>query len=174
MSNNTFKKRQVNRKIERLLKSKSNNTSLQISKNVKSVGIIVDRNSNFDFEKLKHLQREIASGSENFSVLTYKKNKDNYNEFRGVTITEKDFSWTGKLLVKDSILFLDKPFDMLIDYTKSNFIFKKYLIARSKAKFKVGFANVDDKMYDLMFDVESDIEIFNKELVKYLKILKKI
>ena len=174
MNLNTFKKKQIAKKIERLLKNKDKNNSLQVSKNITSVGIIVDENSNFDFEKLKILQREIASGSKNFSVLTYKATEDNFNEFRGVSITEKDFSWSGKLLSKDITSFLDKPFDMLIDYTKADVIFKMYLVVQSKAKFKVGFANVDDRIYDLMIAVENDITIFNKELIKYLKILNKL
>ncbi len=64
---------------------------------------------------------------------------------------------------------------MLIDYTKANTVFKKYIVAKSKASFKVGYAEVDDRLYDFMIAVENEeIISFNKELIKYLKILNKL
>jgi hypothetical protein len=44
---------------------------------------------------------------------------------------------------------------------------------QSKAAFKVGFAHLDKRLYDLMIRCEADeIALFNEELLKYLVILK--
>lgn len=174
MAFSAFKTKILTQKIEILLKTKSSDNSLQISKNINTVGIIVNEGSTFDFEMLKRLQKQIASGSENFSILTYKNSTDGYNEFRGVIVNEKDFSWNGKLKSKEVKEFLEKPFDMLIDYTKSTTILSKYLAVKSKAKFKVGFANIDKRVYNFMIAVDKDINLFNKELIKYLNIFKKL
>ncbi|MEE9349546.1 MAG: hypothetical protein V3U80_05820 [Flavobacteriaceae bacterium] len=174
MSLSGLKVKSIARKIERLLKKKKQESSLQISQSIKTVGILVNENSNFNFEKLKKLQRNIASGSDNFSILTCKTTIDSANEFRGVVLTEKDFSWNGSLKSNDVNNFLNIEFDMLIDYTKSETVYKKYLVAKSKAKFKVGYANVDERLYDLMLAVEDDVVMFNTELLRYLKILKKL
>lgn len=176
MKLSTLKINNVSKKIEKVLENKQNSKSLLCRDNINSIGIIVNEGSNFNFEMLKELQRQVELKSENFNVLTCKKeSNENYNEFRGVSFYEKQFNWSGVLKSKQVNEFLDKSFDMLIDYTNVDTVYKKYLIAKSKAKFKVGLANVDDRLYDFMIVVKNEnIEIFNKELVKYLKIFRKL
>lgn len=170
-----IKSKTVINQTEKLLKDKQQFNSLCVSRTINSVGIIVDEGSKFDFESLKKLQKEISSDSKNFHILTCKSSGESYNEFRGLLFFEKDFSWNGKIKSTELLNFLANDFDMLIDYTKSNTIFKKLLVAKSKAKFKVGYASVDERLYDFMIAVENEsIPQFNNELVKYLKILRKI
>lgn len=171
MAISAIKTKAILKKTDKLLKNKNN--SLQISKNIKTVGIIVNEGSDFNFDLLKKLQKEIASGSNNFSVLTCKKTNDSYNEFRGVILKESDFSWNGSLKSTEINDFLNTPFDMLIDFTNNSEVYNSFLVAKSKAKFKVGYANLDERLYDLMIDSES-IPLFINELIKYLKILRKL
>ena len=171
MALSAIKTKAILKKTDKLLKNKNN--SLQISKNIKTVGIIVNEGSDFNFDLLKKLQKEIASGSNNFSVLTCKKTNDSYNEFRGVILKESDFSWNGSLKSIEATDFLNTPFDMLIDFTNNTEVYNNFLVAKSQAKFKVGYANIDERLYDLMIDSES-IPLFINELIKYLKILRKL
>ncbi len=171
MALSAIKTKAILKKTDKLLKKKLN--SLQISKNIQTVGIIVNEGSDFNFDLLKNLQKEIASGSKNFSVLTCKKTKDSFNEFRGVIIKDSDFSWNGSLKSNEVTDFLTKPFDMLIDFTNNTEVYNNFLVAKSQAKFKVGYANIDDRLYDLMIDSDS-IPLFINELIKYLKILQKL
>ncbi|MCF6349988.1 MAG: hypothetical protein L3J23_03030 [Flavobacteriaceae bacterium] len=175
MSLSGIKLKAIIKKTEKLLKRRNEENALEVSSRVNTVGIIVDEGSKFNFESLKELQKNIASDSTNFHVLTCKNTTDNYNEFRGVSFNEKDFSWNGTLKSKEVNFFLESNFDMLIDYTKSATIYKKYLVAKSNAKFKVGYAAIDNRLFDFMIAVENEkISQFNKELIKYLKILNKI
>lgn len=171
MALSSLKTKIILKKTDKLLKNKNN--SLQISKNIKTVGIIVNEDSGFSFELLKKLQRDIDSGSNNFSILTCKKKNDNYNEFRGVVIKDTDFSWKASLKSEAIKSYLNQPFDMLIDFTNNAEDYNNYLVAKSKAKFKVGYPNIDERLYDLMIDSKS-IKLFIDELIKYLKILKKL
>ena len=164
----------LSKKINNSLKD-NKTTSLQVDKPIKSVGILVKENSKFDFEALKKLQKKINIGSKNFSVLTYKMQNETYNEFRGAFFYEKHVSLTGKIKSDEVNEFLKKEFDMLIDYTGADTIYAKFLTATSKAKFKVGYQIDDITLYDFMIAVQKDdISNFNKELIKYLKILNKI
>jgi len=171
MALSAFKSKTILKKTAKLLKNKSN--SLQVSKNIQTVGVIVNEGSDFNFELLKKLQKEIASGNKNFDVLTCKKTTDSYNEFRGVIITEADFSWNGVIKSREVLDFLEKPFDMLIDFTNNTKVYNNYLVAKSNANFKVGFANNNENLFDLMISSES-IPLFISELIKYLKILRKL
>jgi hypothetical protein len=164
----------LSKKIDGLSK-KSKDTSLSVSKPIKSVGIIVNENSKFDFERLKKLQKAIPIGSKNFSILTYKNQNESYNEFRGAFFYEKQVSLNGKIKSKEVNSFLDEKFDMLIDFTGANTIYSKYLVAKSNAIFKVGFYTDMKNLYNFMIAVSvNEVDNFNKELLKYLKILKKI
>ncbi len=170
-----IKSKIITKKITSLLKEQSKRTSLQINSTIKTVGIIVNEGSNFNFDALKKLQKDIGSGSNNFHVLTYKSENENSNEFRGVFFYEKDITWNGKIKSKDISDFLDTKFDMLIDYTNSENIYQIYLVSKSKANFKVGYANENKDLYNLILAVPfEDIDNFRKELIKYLKILKKL
>ena len=166
-----FKAKSIIKKTNKLLKNKSN--SLQIAQNIQTVGVIVNEGSDFNFELLKQLQRDINSGSSNFLVLTCKKTNDSYNEFRGVILKESDFSWNGAIKTNEIKEFLEKPFDMLIDFTNNTEVYNNYLVAKSKAKFKVGYAQNDERLYDLMIEANSS-KLFIAELIKYLKILRKL
>lgn len=150
-----------------------NRSSLQIGKDIKSLGIIVNEGSDFNADMLKNLQEKMHLNSNDIFVLTCKKTTDNYNEFRGIIIQNQDFSWIGALKSPEVNGFLDRTVDMLIDLTNNSEVYNNYLVAKSKATFKVGFANNEERLFDLMIDASS-IKPFISELVKYLDILRKI
>ena len=48
-------------------------------------------------------------------------------------------------------------------------------ISKSNAKFKVGFKEIDNRLFDLLIDVDPlNIAVIKKELVKYFRVLNKI
>ncbi len=170
-----IKSKILSKKTSLLLKDNKYSNTLSAGKLINSVGIIVNEESSFNFEELKKLQKNIPIGSNNFHILTYKNNKESYNEFRGAFFYEKYISLTGSIKSKEIVEFLDNDFDMLIDFTGAKTIFSQFLTARSKSKFKVGYAIGSSDLYDLLIAVPfDDIKKFNVELLKYLKILKKI
>ena len=87
----------------------------------------------------------------------------------------KDFGWSGKVKSESLNIILTKKYDLLINYSKVENIYSNLLILQSKAAFKVGFSHFDNRLYDLMIEGENiNIDLFNKELKKYLEILNKI
>jgi len=90
-------------------------------------------------------------------------------------ISPKDFGWYGKIKSKQLNSILTKKYDLLINYSKIENIYFNLLILQCETAFNVGFSHLDKRLYDLLINCnESDTKLFNKELKKYLAILKKI
>ncbi|MHB1147111.1 MAG: DUF6913 domain-containing protein [Lutibacter sp.] len=88
-------------------------------------------------------------------------------------ITPKDFGWYGKIDSEKVKNILTNKYDLLINYSKVDNVYLNILILQCKAEFKVGFAHLDKRLYDLLIRCEADeIALFNEELKKYLVILK--
>jgi len=91
------------------------------------------------------------------------------------TCTPKDFGWYGKIKSESIKSTLTKKYDLLINYSKVDNLYLNLLLLQCKTGFKVGFAHLDSRLYDLMIDCKfDDLELFNEELKKYLGILNKI
>jgi hypothetical protein len=90
-------------------------------------------------------------------------------------ITPKDFGWYGKIKSDELKTMLTNKYDLLINYSKVDNLYSNLLLLQCKVGFKAGFAHLDSRLYDLTIDCKSEnLELFNKELKKYLTILTKI
>ena len=88
---------------------------------------------------------------------------------------KKDFGWNGLINNLDLQEFIDTEFDILISYYKKDNLELNYATACSKANFKVGLSNHNQNLNDIIIDISPNfIDIFGKELEKYLTGLKKI
>ncbi|MEX1382402.1 MAG: hypothetical protein AB1Z17_03310, partial [Lutibacter sp.] len=89
--------------------------------------------------------------------------------------SSKDFGWYGKINNDTLKNILTKKYDLLINYSKIDYLYNNILLLHSKVAFKVGFASLDNRFYDLLINCKtSEIALFNKEVRKYLEILNKI
>lgn len=123
----------------------------------------------YEFSSLLGIQRKDVKI---FSFLTFKKKLPSLRQNQ---VHDKDFTWRGEINNQNAQEFLDIPFDVLIGYYKGSNDFLDLMVSASKAKFKVGVANADSRLYDLIIEIEPHkINEFKSELKKYLKILKKI
>ena len=166
-----FIDKKIKEAVTKAKKTKERNLLLKITK----VAIFVDETTSFDDKKFIELQNIIKLDNTHFSILTYKDKKSNFNEFRGVVVLQNEVNWQGKVTSKEVKAFLDQEFDLLIDYTLANNQKKQLIVAHIQAALKVGFLDNNDSLYDFMVDIESsEISLFNKELVRYLTILKLI
>lgn len=101
----------------------------------------------------------------------YVKNQENHP----VCFTEKEIG--GDLRLKSDNLknFVKNNHDLLINFTKDSNLYTNVITLLSNAKFKTGFSEVDDRIFDLIIaDPTHNEAVFYKELKKYLTILNKI
>ena len=88
-------------------------------------------------------------------------------------ITPKDFGWYGKIDNEKLKNILTNNYDLLINYSKVDNVYLNILLLQCKAAFRVGFAHMDKRLYDLLIRCEpEEIDLFHEELIKYLVILK--
>ena len=158
-----------NKKVKEFTSTVSKNTS----KKIKNVLVLLDDVA-LKEEVLKNL-KEILKVEETqieFLIFYQKSPKENGNQ---QFFSKKDIGWYGKINNEALKSILTKKYDLLINYNKIDSLYSNLLLLHSKAAFKVGFANLDNRFYDLLIKCKSsEIGLFNKELKKYLEILNKI
>jgi hypothetical protein len=89
--------------------------------------------------------------------------------------TERDFDWKGKVKDPSFENFLENPFDLLIGYFNEENLYLEFATLKSHASFKIGFANVNDKLFDVVVNEDPNkIDSFIEVIKKYLKLLHKI
>jgi hypothetical protein len=100
---------------------------------------------------------------------------DKKREYQKEEFTTKDIGFFGKIKNQNLQHQLAKEYDLLITYNAPNDIVMNLLTLVSKATFKAGLSSQDQRLNDLVIAVEeNDPDAFKNELIKYLKILKKI
>jgi len=78
--------------------------------------------------------------------------------------SKKDLNWYGKPDFAQLNDFLDKDFDMLIDFSRNNLLPIHYILSTSKAKLLIGANKYMQDLYD--------VYIKDEEQSDYLKLLK--
>ena len=89
--------------------------------------------------------------------------------------SEKDFGLFGKIKSEALNKFVHRDYDLLVNYCDPALLFPKVIMLRSVAKMRAGFENEANFFNDIAINVSgNDIDGFNRELIKYLQILKLI
>ena len=93
----------------------------------------------------------------------------------GCLFYPQNFGWKGKIEGLDLIDFINEPFDALISYYHGDELELNMATALSKANFKIGITNKDERLYDFIINIQpNQINVFKNELIKYLKVFNKI
>ncbi|WP_372745012.1 hypothetical protein [Lutibacter sp.] len=90
-------------------------------------------------------------------------------------IFAKDFGWNGTVPLNKIENILTKKYDLLINYSKVDSVYVNLLSLHCKVAFRVGFGHLNKHLYNFIVKCEpEELSIFHNELIKYLKILKKL
>jgi len=144
-----------------------------ISKEIHSVAIITTASLSVELDIVNEIKSNIKS-VRNVHIYAFRKFKKSdsisYKHF-----TEKDFGWSGEVKDPSLDVFLESPFDLLIGYFNEKNLYLEFSVLKSAATFKIGFAKVNDKLYDLVVNEHpGNIDSFVKVIKKYLELLHKI
>jgi hypothetical protein len=142
---------------------------------IKSVGIVFDENYFYEKEDLINELKKNGIEETKCNILVFK-NKIKKNEtFSYPIFTYNNIWWSGSITAKDVQEFVNKPFDLLINYYDTEKAALLSITNQSKANFKVGFSTIDKRLNHFMITTNAEnYKVFIDELFKYLKILKKI
>lgn len=119
-----------------------------------NVGVIFTVEDKQKHDAIKEFIKKLEHDGKKVQVIEFlPKNKENF-EFRFDFFSETDLSFWGKITAENAIRFSDKPFDFLfyIDISPNPFIM--YLLARGKARCRVGRSWSDTRSY-FEFMIES-------------------
>jgi len=167
-----FQKKQLQKRTLSFLK---NRDSSKLNDSVVTMGFLIDEDLFQDSEKLMEVSREIGLQDKDIAIFTFMKVKKKLPSLRQNQINNKHFSWKGIIQNQNANEFLEMPFDVLVGYYKGENDYLDLMIAKSNAKFKVGFKDVDNRLFDLILSVDPlKTNDFKRELVKYLRVLGKI
>jgi len=156
-------------------KSLSNVKPESTGMRVVTVGILFDETYFHDKEAILAALQSQGIALEKIDILVFKNRIRKQDVFDYPVFSHKDLSWQATFKSSQVKDFIDKRFDLLIDYYDVEKSALMVVSNLSKAKFKVGFASVNKKLHHFMIDTHAENhEVFLSELFKYLKILNKL
>jgi len=87
-------------------------------------------------------------------------------------VASKDvFNGFGKLKSPEIIEFLEKKYDILLDFTNLTNDYEQFFSLSIQANCRIGYFN-EEELYDLMLEIPvGDIQNFATESKRYLKIM---
>lgn len=142
---------------------------------VQHVGLLLNANSTFNKNKLllelKHQGFDIS----NVKVMLYKEKLAKEEVIEEPFFSLKDIDTKGAFIKESVVHFTKQSFDLLINLFPEDDLVLHYVALNSQARFKVGLASSTTFYNHLIIDGErSDSKKIIEEIVKYLRILKKI
>ena len=149
------------------------NKEVTSNNKVENVLVLLINTENQD-EIISDLSVKLSLPSHKFNAVVFQPKKDKKNPIENA-FYPTDFGWYGN--IKSIFLknVLTKKYDLLINYNKVDNIYINLLILQCKSDFNIGFANLNKALFQLLIDCDTDnYKLFNKELKKYLTILKKL
>ncbi len=149
----------------------------QFDKNpIKNVGCIIDEKHASRIEPLKRYFSDLGIHPNNVHFLIHTEVRDMAGEMYSVHFHREDFGWKGKVNNESLREFLSKPHHLLVNYYADDGIWaSKLASSMCKNDLSAGFASIDERMNDIVIDCRpEDQAVFQEELKKYLKVLKKL
>jgi len=108
-------------------------------------------------------------------IIGYKSYYDNNSPYSTPVISDRDLGWGGKIENSYALEFLSREYDLLINYYTEENLLLQLMTVKARARMKVGFAEVDKNLNDLILGTSiEDFKSFKKELKKYLYVLNEI
>lgn len=139
------------------------------------LGFLLDEAFFDDFEMLYEFGKEVGLQRKDVKIFTFVETRRKIPSLRQNQITNREFSWNGEIHNQNAKEFLEFPFDVLIGLYPGKHEFLGAMVAQSKAKFKIGFEGTDERLYDLLLNVDvKKATLFKNEVKKYLQIFGKI
>nr|WP_307774277.1 MULTISPECIES: hypothetical protein [Flavobacterium] len=141
--------------------------------NVQTIGLLVDESK---FQYSKELIKELTLygiASENIKIVAYRDKFKVKETYSVPTFGKNHINWKGEITENFLNEFIETEFDLLISYYEIEKAILMIITNSSKARFKVGFASVDNRLNRWMIKTEiENYKLFIKELFKYLKSIK--
>ena len=167
-----FKEKSNQKFINKLIDSRRLEPSTTI---IESVAIVLNLSEFDDFEAFRVFFSELKLNPNKIKLAAFTEDHKMVEVSKELLFSRKAIGWKGKIKNNELETFVNTNFDALISYYKEDNLELNLVTALSKANFKIGISNDDERLHDLILDVKpKDFSLFKKELIKYLTILNKL
>lgn len=159
--------------IRKLHQENAKRSPITVGNTLRSIGIVEGAIEQFDRKKVKDLCLLLDVKKENVHFMSFtpkiaKGDHDVSSLFCG-----KDIGWKGVFKTPHLKDFGARNVDLLISYYMEDLLALNAVSSLTKSKFRVGLKDDHYQTHDLVLEVKTEAtDVFIKELIKYLKILK--
>lgn len=168
-----FKQKSGQKFLKEALRNSDNFTNRE--KGVRSLGCIVDLDNFQDSDKFYQFLEAFSLAPNAVKIIGYRSYYDKNSPYSTPVFSDKDLGWKGAIENSYALEFLNREYDVLINYYKTSNLLLNIMSIKSKARIKVGFKEVGSDYNDLMLDTPlNDFKTFKEELKKYLGVLNEI
>ena len=160
------------RNIKKNLKKR---TMFGVNDSLTTIGFLVNEEEHINFDIFFDMSIALGVQQKDTKIFSFLDIKTKTPTLIQNRIYSNHFNWRGEINNNNALDFLNTQLDVLVSYydTKNNYL--NLMTSKSKAKFKVGFNGVDNRLFDLIINVDPQTNLDVKsELLKYFKILNKI
>ncbi|NQV53888.1 MAG: hypothetical protein HQ500_11935 [Flavobacteriales bacterium] len=158
--------------MKRSLKELDRQPSLVKGEHIRDVAIVVGYRSDESFAHAQQYVKEWRKrGMRSVDLYVYFPNKKQLESYspnpKDIPFLRKDFNLAGKATAPGLVQALRAEYDILIDLTRGRFFACDVVIAKIKAKWKVGESDEDRAfLLDLMIDIKQDPDV--RKLMHYM------
>ncbi len=140
---------------------------------VRKINVILDASLGVRRDLFMDLDKIFSIPQSSISYLVFPDRNSREQEYVDI-FNKKDITFFGKF--KDGLnTFCTESVDLQINYFNEKSIYHEWVACSTSKKMSVGFSKANQDINDLILDIDpTNTELFKKELVKYLSILKKI
>jgi hypothetical protein len=145
------------------------------SSGISSLGCIVDLDQFGDANVFYDFVDEFSLRSNAVKIIGYKSYYDKNSPYATPVFSDKDLGWKGNIENGYALEFLNREYDLLINYYAEEKLLLQLMTLKAKTRIKVGFGGVNQNLNDLIINTSlQDFKTFKAELKKYLIILNEI
>lgn len=142
---------------------------------ITSIGCIVDLDNFEKPELFFEFVEDFGLRPNAVKIIGYKRYYDNNSPYATPVFSDKDLGWKGEIENSYALEFLNRDYDVLVNYYNEEKLLLQLMTVRTNARIKVGFQEVDRNLNDLILGTPfKDFKMFKLELKKYLRVLNEI
>ncbi len=142
---------------------------------ITSIGCIVDMDQFGNTDLFYQFQEDFALRPNSVKIIGYKNYYDKNSPYSTPVFSDKDLGWNGNIQNSYALEFLSREYDLLVNYYQQDNLLMQLMSIKTKARFRVGFREIDSYFNDLILDIPlKDFKLFKQELKKYLGVLNEI
>lgn len=159
--------------LNRRLRNGSVRRTSMAFEEIRTVGIVYDRDLRTDEQNIRAFAKQLEREGKRVDLLVVTQEKTPDPQATVPHLTRADVNWHYIPTGESALLFMNQPFDLLLDLCSSNTHTVNYIAAGSKAKFRVGTSTNADAPYELVIDPGTGTETRQliQQVSRYLKIM---